>query len=165
MLEELLMYLNNWFLVQDGVHDDTYTIEGGGVVLPFLVDGQYFRVCGSVFNDGLYKYPASDMIDETFDGTIWALSIPKQIVLLADEIQQWQEKNGEYSPYTSESFGGYSYSKATNSNGIPLGWQDVFKSRLNRWRKLKENGFVKCTQPRKPYYRPWNPDYPHGGDL
>ena len=79
MLEEVLRHLNNWFLVPDGVHTDTYTIEGGGITLPFLQSGQYFRVVGSVFNDGLHQYPATDMIDETFDGAIWALAVPKSI--------------------------------------------------------------------------------------
>lgn len=34
------------------------------------------------------------------------------------------------------SFGGYSYSKATNASGVAVGWQDVFKSRLNTWRRI-----------------------------
>ena len=164
MLEEILMHLNNWFLVPDGVHEDTYTIEGGSITLPFLVNGQYFRICGSVFNDGLYTYPAEELFDETFDGTIWALAIPKQVIKLSDEIQEWKIKNGDISPYTSESFGGYSYSKATNSKGAPMGWQDVFKAQLNKWRKIGENSYRVGTNLIKPYYRPWNPDYPLGGD-
>ena len=43
---------------------------------------------------------------------------------------------GKESPYTSESFGGYSYTKATDANGAPIGWQKAFASRLNKWRKL-----------------------------
>ena len=62
MLEQILMHLNNWFLVPDGVREDTYTIEDGSIVLPFLIEGQYFRVIGSVFNDGLHQYPSLDMI-------------------------------------------------------------------------------------------------------
>ena len=165
MLEQILMHLNNWFLVPDGVHEDTYTVEDGGIVLPFLVDGQYFRVIGSLLNDGLYKYPATDMAAETFDGAVWALAIPKQIIDLSEEISEWQEKQGDPSPYTSESFGGYSYSKATNANGVPLGWQDVYKSQLNRWKKIREVSYVQPSQPLKGYVRPWNPDYPFGGDF
>lgn len=163
MLEQILMHLNNWFLVPDGVREDTYTIEDGSIVLPFLIEGQYFRVIGSVFNDGLHQYPSLDMIDETFDGSVWALAIPKQVITLADEIQEWQEKQGTPSPYTSESFVGYSYSKATNANGVPLGWQDVFKSKLNPYRKLRETGYVQPKRSTKPFYRPFNPDYPFGG--
>lgn len=165
MLEEVLMHLNNWFLVPDGIHEDTYEIKDGSITLPFLDDGQYFRIVGSIFNDGLHQYPATDLTTETFDGTVWALAVPKQIVLIADDISEWNEKQGTPSPYTSESFGGYSYSKATGSNGMPIGWQDVFKAQLNPYRKIRENSFVKGQHPIRPYYRPWNPDYPFGGDL
>lgn len=165
MLEEILRHLNNWFLVPDGVYEDTYTIEDSGIALPFLVNGQYFRIVGSLFNDGLHQYLAEDLTPETFNGAVWALAIPKQVITLADEIKAWQDKQGAPSAYTSESFGGYSYSKATNASGVPLGWQDVFKSQLSRWKKIREVSYVQPTQPHKSYNKPFNPDYPFGGDL
>ena len=139
MLEQVLMHLNNWFLVPGGIHEGTYTIEDGGIALPFLANGQYFRICGSVFNDGLHQYPASDLKAETFEGTVWALAIPQAVIELAAEIEAWQKKNGDasVSPYQSESFGGYQYSKATDSaSGGAVTWQTAFRSRLNAWRKL-----------------------------
>ena len=157
MLETVLMYLNNWFVV--GRYDDTYTIEDGGIALPFLVNGQYFRVIGSVFNDGLHQYPATDMTAETFDGAVWALAIPRAVQELSDEIKAWAEKN-QPSTYTSESFGGYSYSKATGQNGAPLGWQDVFRAQLNPYRKIRETAYVQGRRPIRVYDKPFNPDYP-----
>ena len=139
MLEQVLMHLKNWFLVPGGIHEGTYTIEDGGITLPFLANGQYFRICGSVFNDGLHQYPASDLKAETFDGTVWALAIPQAVIDLAAEIEAWQKKNGDasVSPYQAESFGGYSYSKATDSaSGGAVTWQSAFRSRLSAWRKL-----------------------------
>ena len=135
MLETVLMYLNNWFVV--GRYDDTYTIEDGGITLPFLANGQYFRILGSTFNDGLYQYPTPDLTDETFDGAVWALAVPRAVVQLADEISAWEQKNGAAAagPYTSESFGGYSYTRAAASDGRPLGWQDVFSAQLALWKK------------------------------
>lgn len=132
MLETVLMYLNNWFVV--GRYDDTYTIEDGGITLPFLVDGQHFRIVGSLFNDGVYQYPA-ELTDETFDGSVWAMAIPKALLSTVKEITAWQAKNGDSGPYTSESFGGYSYSKATNSKGMAVGWRDVFAAQLSPWKK------------------------------
>lgn len=132
MLETVLMYLNNWFVV--GRYDDTYIIEDGGITLPFLVDGQYFRIVGSLFNDGVYQYPA-ELTDETFDGSVWTLAIPKALLSTVDEITAWTAKNGDSGPYTSESFGGYSYSKATNSKGLAVGWRDVFSAQLAPWKK------------------------------
>ena len=132
MLETVLMYLNNWFVV--GRYDDTYTIEDGKLTLPFLVNGQYFRIVGSLLNDGVYQYPA-ELTDETFDGSVWALALPKALLSTVDEITAWQAKNGDSGPYTSESFGGYSYSKATNSKGLAVGWRDVFSAQLAPWKK------------------------------
>ena len=139
MLEQVLMHLKNWFLVPGGIHEGTYTIEDGGIALPFLANGQYFRICGSVFNDGLHQYPASDLKEETFDGTVWALAVPQAVIDLSTEIESWQTKNGDasVSPYQSESFGGYQYSKATDSaSGGAVTWQSAFRSRMNAWRKL-----------------------------
>ena len=138
MLEQVLMHLKNWFLVPGGIHEGTYTIEDGGITLPFLANGQYFRICGSVFNDGLHQYPAGDLKTETFDGTVWALAIPQAVIELASEIEAWEKKNGEAASgiYQSESFGGYQYSKQTESDGGQLTVWSVFRKRLNQWRKL-----------------------------
>ena len=139
MLEQVLRHLNNWFLVD--FHEGTFTVENGSIALPFLQTNQYFRICGSVFNDGLHQYPLTDLTDETFTGTVWALAVPKAVVTLSEDIASWQEKNGEAvaSPYQSESFGGYSYTKrsAGSDSGTLNGWQDAFRGRLNDWRKLK----------------------------
>ena len=137
MLETVLQNLNNWFLVPDGVHAGEFTVQGGQLTLPFLQTGQYFRVVGSVFNDGLHQYPVADLTDETFTGSVWALAVPQAVIELAEEIDALQTKNGDPGPFTSESFGGYSYSKATNASGMAVGWQDVFKSRLNDWRRIR----------------------------
>ncbi len=140
MLEQVLRHLNNWFLVE--IHEGTFTVENGSIALPFLLTNQYFRICGSVFNDGLHQYPAIDLTDETFAGTVWALAVPKAVVTLSEDIAAWEEKNGEAvsSPYTSESFGGYSYTKASGGKAdttAVTGWQDAFRNQLNAWRKLK----------------------------
>lgn len=138
MLEQILRHLNNWFCVD--IHSGQFTVEKGSVALPFLQNGQYFRVIGSVFNDGLHQYPTSDMTEECFDGTIWALAVPKAVIELAAEVEAWQKKNGDAaaSPFTSESFGGYSYNKSngTGSGGV-VTWQSVFRDRLNDWRRLQ----------------------------
>lgn len=140
MLEQVLRHLNNWFLVD--IHEGTFTVENGSITLPFLQNSQYFRVCGSVFNDGLHQYPAYGLADETFTGAVWALAIPNAVMMLSEDIDEWQKKNGEavLSPYTSESFGGYSYTKASGGKAgttAVTSWQDAFRSRLNDWRKIK----------------------------
>lgn len=149
MLEDLCRELHNWF--EREVITGTFTVTDGvltgdGVDLAdHLQENQWFRVVGSVFNDGVYQYPASDLTDEAaFDGAIWAMAVPSPVIALAAEIQAWQEKYGAVdgpalSPYTSESFGGYSYTKSGgDASGSASGvtWRDVFRSRLNQWRKI-----------------------------
>ena len=139
MLTELCGVLRNWF--ETDRISGTYTVENGSITLPFFLILQFFRVVGSVFNDGVHQYPDYAMADETFDGSIWPMSVPPALLCLGEEIKAWQEKNGDIaaSPYTSESFGGYSYSKSTSGSANGAGmvtWQSVFKSRLNQWRKI-----------------------------
>jgi hypothetical protein len=83
----------------------------------------------------VYKYPVSGLTDESFTGEVRAMAVPPAVIALASEITVWAEKN-QPTAYTSESFGGYAYSKSTNENGVAAQWQDVFAKQLNRWRKL-----------------------------
>ena len=138
MLEEVLDDLHNWF--EQSVVFGTFDATGGTIALPEgfeLLDGQYFRIEGSVFSDGLHQWPVSDLADERFEGAVAALAVPRAVQDLADEIAEWCERNPSPGPYVSESFGGYSYSLGTSAaSGAPLGWREVFRSRLNRWRKV-----------------------------
>ena len=138
MLTEICAELRNWFVVPNGVHIQTYTISGGSIApLDFLQYFQYFRIIGSVFNDGVHQYPVPDLTDEVFNGAVWAMAVPPGLIPLAEEIEEYNKSDaGKASQYTSESFGGYSYTKATDSSGAPIGWQKAFASRLNKWRKL-----------------------------
>ena len=136
MLDEILAEIRNYFVVK--VHSGDFEVIGGKLSpLDFLQNGQYFRIVGSVINDGVYRYPYSGLTDETFSGEIWALAVPPTLIALAADIEEYEKKAKEtVSPYTSESFGGYSYTKATDSNGSPLSWEKVFAKRLNKWRKI-----------------------------
>lgn len=138
MLTELCAHLRNYFEVSNGRHFGNFTISGGSIApLDFLQEGQCFRIIGSVFNDGVRKYGEENLTDETFNGAVWAMAVPPAVVDLSEEIKAYNDSDaGKASPYTSESFGGYSYTKATDANGVPIGWQKAFASRLNKWRKL-----------------------------
>lgn len=143
MLNELCKELNNWFVQK--IYFDDYTIENGTLIVPELKAGQYFRIVGSVFNDGVYEYPATELEDETFNGAVWAMAVPKDVIALSSEIDDWKAKyagvnSASMSPFQSESFGGYSYTKASGSDGTAAGastWQNAFKSRLNQYRKVR----------------------------
>ena len=137
MLTELCAELRNYFVVK--IHEGTFTINGGKIApFDFIQENQYFRIVGSVFNDGVYKNTADlELTNEVFCGAVWSMAVPPSVVDLAAEIKSFNESDaGKPSPYTSESFGGYSYSKATDSNGVPLDWKKVFASRLKPFRRI-----------------------------
>ena len=135
-LTNLCAELRNYFETEKRF--GTFTISGGSISpSDFLQDGQYFRIVGSVFNDGVHRHPAHDLTDETFDGAVWAMAVPPAVVELLQKIQEFEAADAN-SPtaYISESFGGYTYTKATDENGLPVGWRSVFRGELNKWRKL-----------------------------
>lgn len=134
-LTELCAELRNYFEVSK--HFGNFEISGGQISLDFLKNGQYFRIIGSTFNDGVYQYPADDLTDELFAGAIWAMAVPPAVIALSAEIEEFNNSDAaKPTTYVSESFGGYSYTKATDSDGVPLGWRKVFADRLRKWRKL-----------------------------
>lgn len=145
MLEQIMWHIHNWF--ERSIEEGDYTIIGGSIDLPFLQDGQYYRIIGSVFNDGLHQYgDAEDVLtSETFHGEIWALAPPKQFLNLAKEISDWCDANQKAldSPYSSENvIGVYSYtlkdggSGGSGNSSQPISWQTQFRAKLNPWRKL-----------------------------
>jgi hypothetical protein len=140
-LTQICEYLRNWFTADEDKYTGDYRIMRGlltGDNLPELLDGEYFRIVGSRLNDGVYQYPVYGLNDEEFTGTVWRMRIPASVVGLAAEIETFNaDSSSTPSPYTSESFGGYSYSKGSSSDGTSAySWQDAFHSRLRRWRKV-----------------------------
>lgn len=145
MLSMICSELNNYFKVKS--YDVNLKIENGNIIgMPELIEGQYFRLIGSVLSDGIYKYPVSGLMDEPeFHGKIWSMAIPSEVIDLSYEIGDWIEKynkvdSSAMSPFNSESFGGYSYSKSSsnsNSGSSANSWQNIYKSRLNKYRKLR----------------------------
>ena len=155
MIGQICAYLRNWFVVKQIFGD--FKIENGvityadGTALPLLND-QYFRIIGSIFNDEVFKYPPTTtptpvLNDETFKGAVWAMAVPQDLIDLSAEIADWVATYGGAqstvnSPYTGESFDGYSYSKSngggTDSALVPSAgdWRSVYGSRLNVWRKI-----------------------------
>lgn len=132
---DIMKHIHNFFIWERV--EGEWIIEDGSIDLPFLVDGQYFIMEGSRYNDyKVFKYGTDELEDEEFTGYVLALDVPSSFVQLCTEIKAFIAKPENNSAFTSESFGGYSYTKATGTNGAPLSWQGVFKERLNIWRKV-----------------------------
>lgn len=149
MITEICREIRNWFDFDHPKWSGEFTISDG-TLIGFegkLQEGQYFRIKNSIFNDGVHQFPAETLHDEIFKGEVWAMAIPEDFIALADEIEAWVSKyqgvnSVNMSPYNSESFGGYSYSKsgggsADGGSGGGAGtWQNAYAKRLRPWRKI-----------------------------
>lgn len=146
MLTEICHYLKNWFVVDAAT--GTFSVVDGALasddvsLSDYLQTGQYYCIDGSVFNDGVHVWDGTETLrtERAFNGKVLAMAVPDEVLSLAQEIETWVTDNAEIinSPYTSESFGGYSYTKESGSGGADgdaLSWQSKFGSRLARWRK------------------------------
>ena len=142
ILEQVLYHIHNWF-----VYDETsgyIDIQDGSLPASVSIpEGAWYRIQGSLLNDGLHQHPADDLNDETFDGIITTCAIPKALMLVVEDIEAWQEDNGKAADglYASESFDGYSYtiksdSGSNSGSGGLSGWRLAFRDRLNPWRKI-----------------------------
>jgi len=149
MITKVCHYLKNWFDWNQPKFYGKFKIENG-TLLSYndgdmgIVPNQYFRIIGSVFNDGVYKSGEEVLIDETFVGAVWLMAVPKEFIELIKTISDWETKYGDadsinMSPYQSESFGGYSYSKSgagTDSNNTNASWRSVFSRQLREYKKI-----------------------------
>ena len=139
MLETILMHLNNWFPVNGGARYGEHEIVSGELCADYLKPGQYFSIEGSLFNDGLHRYPCEEvdcLRDEVFVGGVIPLAIPRAVIELAERIERYEKENPA-TDKVSESFGGYSYTRGTDgSGGISGGWKTVFRRELNAWKRV-----------------------------
>lgn len=154
MLERICEHILNYF-AKDPVQGEF--VISGGTISPTanLLEGQRFRIVGSVLNDGVYTYHETgimndddtdnaELADETFTGAVWPMAVPKAVLALSAEISAWEDEYGAAvsSPYQSENvIGVYSYTLKTGGGSgsggdQAINWQSHFKSRLNRWRKI-----------------------------
>lgn len=148
MLTEICAEIRNYFTYENDKHIGDFSIVDGLIVPSFDIPTDYIRIVGSHLNDGVHKLSDADLVDEgEFHGAVWVMSPPKAFLELAKEIEDWQAKNGALdspamSPFNSESFGGYSYSKSGGSasggsSSAGASWQAAFATRLTMYRRIR----------------------------
>ncbi len=149
MMTQVCQYLRNWFNANQPKIIGDFVISGGEIetrgsrvrLSDVLQEGQYFRIVGSALNDGVYLWPETELDDESFSGAVWPMAVPQVILDLVYDIEAWADKYTGYdsaamSPFQSESFGGYSYSKGGSGESYAVTWQAAFADRLAPWRKI-----------------------------
>ena len=144
---EVCQYLKNWFDRNQEKYFGDITISNGALTTNYgLKPNQYFRIVGSTLNGGVYQYPITTLTDETFNGAIWGMALPKPFIALLDDIEAWKAKYASadsvaMSPFTSENVPGvYSYSQNSGGNDTTTDksgtWQGAFGARLAPYRKM-----------------------------
>lgn len=140
-LQDYCDELRNYFIhdYDDDIYLDIYTISDGAITpFDFIETDQYFRIVGSMFNDGVYKNTTSlELVDEVFTGAVWAMYVPPNFLVIVAEADAYLTANPD-STITSESFGGYSYNKASGNNGGLLSYlPKSISDKLKVYRKLR----------------------------
>lgn len=145
LLEEVLSHIHNWFVRDSSMFNDLKIVDGEltDEALEYVAGKEFYKIDGSYLNDGLHKADEPELSDEEVDkARISLLAIPKPLLGIVDEIEEWNAKYADVAsgPYFSEEFGGYKYQirgfSSYGVSGSPLsGWRLAFANRLNPWRK------------------------------
>lgn len=143
MLGDICAELRNYFCKDEDKIIGDFSVSNGMLVPSVdLQEGQCYRIVGSVFNDGVHRSDDVLIDEESFHGGVWKMRVPADVLELARDIEKWLDDNNAiiHSPYMSESFGGYSYTKSSNGqeNGVTnVTWQSVFASKLAKYRRIR----------------------------
>lgn len=151
MLTELCKELNNYFCKRKDIIHGNFSVIDGKLTPPVtLLDGKYFRITESVFNDGVYKFTEElQLKDEPeFSGAVWKMKVPQDVIELAERIYEWRAKNESpdsenMSPFQSESFFEYSRSKGSSGNSergagaTAVNWRTQFAKDLDAYRRIR----------------------------
>lgn len=142
-LDDYCADLKNYFIADfdHDIHLGEYTIANNSIDVDFIAENQYFRIVGSKFNDGVYKLDNKlTLVDETFQGAIWVMSVPPAFLAAVQEAETYLTAHPLGIEFQSESFGGYSYTRASGGNSMSSGFwylPAVTAQKLNRYRRLR----------------------------
>lgn len=121
MLTEICAYLHNYFDYER--HFGDISITDGSIFCNGkeiqLEEGQYFALFRNRIPLGVFNVVPAN---KTFEGSVWLMDVPEAVLNANTWAEEWMAKNGgagseANSAFQSESFGGYSYNKGTNSSG------------------------------------------------
>lgn len=146
MLTEICAYLKNYFdyerhIGEITISEGVITCNGIEVVLE---EGQYFALFRDRFPIGVFKQ--GDILkNKTFQGAVWLMDVPEGVLQADAWATTWLAKNGgadseNNSSFQSESFGGYSYNKGSNSTGkvgASIFDNAQFAAMLSPYRKIR----------------------------
>lgn len=143
-ITRICAWLKNHFLYKK--YEGTFTLVSGIAPLDSLLDGQYFVIVNSVLNNGVFQNTAESLAKlrpETFTGRIWSMSVPVDFEELIADSNAFEEKVQELGVadkgFSSESFGGYSYSLPSSAPAYLTEWAKRLDRGFSIYRKIRED--------------------------
>ena len=145
MIDEICAEIRNYFSPPDDRYIGNFSVVNGVIFPSLSFPTDYIRIVGSHKKNGVHQISQNDLIDEPeFHGGVWIMTPPKAFLDLVNDISDWQEKYGgidsmAMSPYASENYGGYGYSKMTGAGSGAsafVDWKSAFAGRLNLYRRM-----------------------------
>lgn len=111
-----------------------------GHTIDYDVKSPFIAISGSRYHDGVWMVSAGcilfdDLPSEDFEGTVYSLDPPAGFLAICDEIAEYNQKSPVGS-LQSETLGNYSYTRSFAGDGGVKPWEDAFRSRINRWRRM-----------------------------
>lgn len=153
MLTEICQRIKNWFDLKSDhtpyghysgtitittnteTHKSTISINGNVMEIPT----NHFRLIDSLKNNGVHSVN-DELVPEIFDGALWLMVIPAEVIAIDANMTQWVQDYGNASkaPFLSESHKGYSYTKGSPNSGsnASMSVWSAFESDLSTWRKI-----------------------------
>lgn len=135
-VEQVMRSVNHFF--DRACYQGTFTITGGRIALPLdLPDNAWIAISGSMFHDGVHEMHSDHALpapDEAFTGKVYILHPPQAFLELCRQIDAYDEKTPA-GALQSESFGNYSYTRASGANGVKT-WQEAFAAQLRPYRRM-----------------------------
>lgn len=147
MLTKICNYLKNFFeterIIGDVVISEGKVSVNGNAVE--IAKDAYFALFHQHFVTGVFKYGTDELADGSFRGAVWLMDIPKAIFDAAEWGEAWNAQHGNAdsqanTPFDSESFGGYAYTKAqssTSANGSSVFNNAQFIAMILPYRRIR----------------------------
>ena len=89
-MEEIFAYCCNYFEYTRAFK--TFKIENGSIDFS-IPTGTYYRIVGSLHNDGVYIRGQEQLTDEEFYGGVWLMAVPNDFINLMADIAAWKTAN------------------------------------------------------------------------
>ena len=149
MINSVMAHLPNYFIQDQPRESGLFTLANGLIILEYkYASGSRILFTGGNFAVGSYKIlsvqPYGDKyqyaleglenVSDEWTGIIYGQRVPPDFIHLCERISEWCDKNSPSNITGENVINEFSFTRATDKNGIIHGWQKVFADELRRYR-------------------------------